>query len=68
MVFDTLQSEEGGRFFREENRNLLLRGNPTFPVDDLPPRYLWLTLSQLKRFLKFNNFLNVEARSLLSFL
>ena len=68
MVFDTLQSEEGGRFFREENRNLLLHGNPTFPVDDLPPRYLWLTLSQLKRFLKFNNFLNVEARSLLSFL
>ncbi|RJP76716.1 MAG: NDP-hexose 2,3-dehydratase [Candidatus Zixiibacteriota bacterium] len=65
VVFDTLQSEEGGRFFREENRNLLLLADESFPLET-PPRYLWVSLRQLKQFLEFNNFLNVEARSLLA--
>lgn len=65
VVFDTMQSEEGGRFYHEENRNLLLVGDDTFPLD-VPPRYLWVSLRQLKQLLTFNNFLNVEARSLLA--
>jgi oxidase EvaA len=65
VVFDTMQSEEGGRFYHEENRNLLLLGDDTFPLE-IPPRYLWVSLRQLKQFLTFNNFLNIEARSLLA--
>ncbi len=64
-IFDTLQSEEGGRFYREANRNLLLLANEEFPQLELP-RYLWLNIWQLKRLLRFSNFLNVEARSLIS--
>jgi len=64
-IFDTLQSEEGGRFFKESNRNLLLLGNESFPLE-APPRYHWASLRQLKQFLLFNNYLNVEARSLLA--
>lgn len=65
VVFDTMQSEEGGRFYHEENRNILLLGNERFPIKELP-RYFWANLNQLKLFLKFNNFLNVESRSLLA--
>ncbi len=63
--FDTLQSEEGGRFFREENRNLIVEAGPDFPAD-LPSNYIWMTAGQLKEFIKYNNFVNVQARCLLS--
>ncbi|HEX7344218.1 MAG TPA: NDP-hexose 2,3-dehydratase family protein [bacterium] len=65
VVFDTMQSEEGGRFFQESNRNLMLLGDETFLIE-APPRYHWISLRQLKQFLAFNNYLNVEARSLLA--
>ncbi|MBX7211504.1 MAG: NDP-hexose 2,3-dehydratase family protein [Verrucomicrobiaceae bacterium] len=65
ILFDALQSEEGGRFFREENRNLIVAAGPDFP-DDIPSNYIWMTAGQLNEFIKFNNFVNVQARSLLS--
>ena len=65
IVFDTLQSEEGGRFFHEQNRNLIVEADESFPLD-LPPRYTWMTLRQIYKFLRFNNYLNIQARSLLS--
>jgi oxidase EvaA len=61
----TLQSEEGGRFFREANRNLLIEGEHDFPTE-VPDRYIWMTLNQIKGFIKYNNFLNVQCRSLTS--
>lgn len=65
IVFDTLQSEEGGRFFREQNRNLLIEVKEEFS-EKLPENYTWMTLNQLKTFLKFNNYLNIQARSLIA--
>jgi oxidase EvaA len=65
IIFDTMQSEEGGRFYQESNRNLLLLADDDSPLE-LPPRYEWVTLRQLKQLLAFNNFLNVESRSLLA--
>jgi len=32
----------------------------------LPVNLIWMTLYQLKVFIKFNNYLNIQARSLLS--
>ncbi len=64
-IIDTLQSEEGGRFFREENRNIVIdMQNDSF--DFIPDNYIWMTAGQLKEFIKYNNFVNVQARSLLS--
>ena len=63
--FDTLQSEEGGRFFKEQNRNLIVEVDDTFPTE-LPPRYTWMTLCQVYKFLRFNNYINIQARSLIS--
>ncbi|MBO4264079.1 MAG: NDP-hexose 2,3-dehydratase family protein [Bacteroidales bacterium] len=63
--YDVLQSEEGGRFYHEQNRNMIVEAGADFP-DQLPDRYCWMTLGQLYEFLKFNNFLNIQARSLLA--
>lgn len=63
--YDQLLSEEGGRFYREQNRNIIVEADGTFPVD-VPPTFRWLTLNQLATFLKFNNYLNIQARSLIS--
>lgn len=65
ILFDTLQSEEGGRFYHEQNRNMLIKVGDDFPIE-VPDNYRWMTLNQLFSFLKFNNFLNIQARSLLS--
>jgi oxidase EvaA len=65
IVFDTLQSEEGGRFFREQNRNMIIVANEEIP-EQLPDKYIWMTLNQLYTFLKFNNYLNIQARSLIA--
>ncbi len=64
-IFDVYQSEEGGRFFQESNQNIMLLANKNFSVKE-PPFYMWVSLRQLKEFIKFNNFVNVEARSILS--
>ena len=65
IVFDTIQSEEGGRFYREQNRNMIVIAG--IEIDEnLPQNYIWMTLNQLFTFLKFNNFLNIQARSLIS--
>ena len=65
IIFDTLQSEEGGRFFREQNRNMIIIAGEEIPVG-LPENYIWMTLNQLHVFLKFNNYLNIQARSLIA--
>lgn len=65
IVFDTLQSEEGGRFFREQNRNMIVIAGDEVAVD-LPDKYIWMSLNQLYTFLKFNNYLNIQARSLIA--
>ncbi len=65
IIFDTLQSEEGGRFFKEQNRNLIVEADDNFPLEQ-PERYTWMTLRQIYKFLRFNNYLNIQARSLIS--
>lgn len=65
VVFDTLQSEEGGRFYKEQNRNMIIEVDDSFPLD-VPEHFTWMTLKQIYKFLRFNNYLNIQARSLIS--
>ena len=65
ILFDTLQSEEGGRFYKEQNRNVICLVNDCVP-DHPPENFIWLTLGQIKEFLRFNNYLNIQVRSLIS--
>lgn len=65
VIFDTLQSEEGGRFYKEQNRNVIIKVDDGF-TEEVPENYCWMTLNQLNTFLKFNNYLNIQARSIIS--
>lgn len=63
--YNTYQSEEGGRFYKEQNQNIIIEVGNDFSTD-IPDKYCWMTLHQIKEFIKFNNYLNIQARSLLS--
>ncbi len=65
IVLDVMQSEEGGRFYQEENRNLIIKADDGFP-SQLPENFIWLTLNQLQTLITFNNYLNIQARSLIA--
>jgi oxidase EvaA len=65
IIYDAMQSEEGGRFLREQNRNLIVLAEDDFS-EELPEKYMWITLSQLHLLMRFNNYVNVQARSLIS--
>lgn len=65
IYFDTLQSEEGGRFYKEQNRNMIIIAGDEIS-DKLPENFIWMTLNQLYVFIKFNNYLNIQARNLIA--
>lgn len=65
VVFDTLQSEEGGRFYHEQNRNMLVIADEDFDLD-VPATYCWMALGQINNFLLYNNYINIQARSLIA--
>ncbi|CAL9406848.1 dTDP-4-dehydro-6-deoxy-alpha-D-glucopyranose 2,3-dehydratase [Streptomyces sp. enrichment culture] len=63
--YDTLQSEEGGRFHHAENRYVVVEAEDDFPVE-VPRDFRWLTLHQVLALLHHSNYVNVEARSLVA--
>lgn len=65
VYLDTMQSEEGGRFYHEQNRNLIVMADDSFP-EEVPESFIWMTIHQLMYFNRFNNYLNIQARSLLA--
>jgi dTDP-4-dehydro-6-deoxy-alpha-D-glucopyranose 2,3-dehydratase len=64
ILFDTIQSEEGGRFYHVQNRNMIIEIDQALELE-LPGNYIWMTLSQMMDFMKYSMF-NIEARSLVS--
>jgi oxidase EvaA len=63
--FDAMQSEEGGRFYHAESRNLIVEVEDDFPVS-APADYRWLTVAQITQLLQHSHYLNVQARSLVA--
>lgn len=62
---NVILSEEGGRFYCEQNRNIIIRVKPdTVPV--LPAGYFWADYATLNEMIQFNNVLNIQLRNLLS--
>lgn len=67
VVFDHMLSEEGGRFYHEQNRNVLLRIDRT-ELPELPEDYFLLDYRTLNELVQINNTLNIQLRNLLSLL
>ena len=65
VLFDNLQSEEGGRFFNEQNRNMIILIEDQIDLESLD-NYVWMTLHQLNSFIKFTNSVNIQARNLVA--
>ncbi|MCG3178525.1 MAG: hypothetical protein BIFFINMI_00853 [Phycisphaerae bacterium] len=62
---DTLQSEEGGRFFRENNHNRIVQVDPDW-ADPPDENCRWISIHHLKHMVLHSHLLNVEARCLMA--
>ena len=63
--YSNYQSEEGGRFFQEQNLNTIVEVGEDFPLK-VEENYCWMTLNQMLSFVTYNYYINMAARSLLS--
>ena len=64
VLLDVVMSEEGGRFYHEQNRNILVRVASEGLEWD-PEKYIWMTLGSLNALTQINNCLNIQLRNLL---
>ena len=64
---NVILSEEGGRFYHEQNKNYVLRVSAE-QVGELPEGYFWMDYATLNNMIQFNNVLNIQLRNLLSLL
>jgi oxidase EvaA len=67
VMCDVMLSEEGGRFYHEENRNVILEVCRS-TMKNLPEGYFWLDYKTLNQMVQTNNCLNIQLRNLLSLL
>ena len=67
IIFDHLLSEEGGRFYHEQNRNILIQADIS-ELPELPKGYFLMTYRTLNELVQINNTLNIQRRNLLSLL
>lgn len=65
IIADTILSEEGGRFYQEENRNAIIFVDKD-EVGTLPKGYIWSDYGTLNILTQVNNCLNIQLRNLLS--
>ena len=67
ILCDVMLSEEGGRFYHEQNRNVLIHTTRE-RIGDLPEGFFLLDYMTLNRLCQVNNCLNIQLRNLLSLL
>lgn len=65
IKFDTVLSEEGGRFYHEQNRNVIIEIDKN-DLPELPDGYFWTTYKALNKLVQVNNCLDIQLRNLLS--
>ena len=65
--YDVILSEEGGRFYCEQNRNVIIEIDYR-DIGCLPDKYLWVDYATLNTLVQVNNCLNIQLRNLLALL
>ena len=65
IIADAILSEEGGRFYQEENRNAIVFVKKE-DVGEVPKGYVWSDYGTLNILTQVNNCLNIQLRNLLS--
>jgi oxidase EvaA len=67
VMHDVILSEEGGRFYHEQNRNVIIELDK-HELWEVPEGYFWVTYRTLNQLVQINNCLNIQLRNLLSLL
>lgn len=63
IIYDQVQSEQGARFFKKRNRNMLILVEDEVEVLD---NFAWMTLGQIKELMKIDNLVNMDTRTVIS--
>ncbi len=65
IISDSLQSEQGTRFFRKNNRNIVkdITGAPPIEIEN---GWTWISIKDVRRLMLMSNSLNTDARSVLA--
>ena len=64
VIVDVMLSEEGGRFYHEQNRNVIIEVDPSKII--LDKNQLWVSAEALNFLVAHNNVLNIQLRNLIS--
>jgi oxidase EvaA len=67
ILNDVILSEEGGRFYHEQNRNIVIEIDKD-EIPAIPDDAIWLDYKTLNYLVQSNNVLNIQLRNLLSLL
>ncbi|MYX03011.1 oxidase EvaA [Streptomyces sp. PgraA7] len=65
ILYKTVLSEEGGRFYHAQNSYLIVEADIEV-TPELEPDYRWMTLHQMVGLLRHSHYINVQARSLIA--
>jgi len=63
VMLNQLQSEQGARFLKKRNRNIIV-----YTKDKIKERddFIWLTLGQIKKLMAHDNLVNMDTRTVIS--
>lgn len=67
VLKDVVLSEEGGRFYHEQNRNVIIEIEKD-AIGELPKGCFWVDYATLNGMIQYNNFVNIQLRNLMSLL
>lgn len=65
IMINVVLSEEGGRFFHEQNNNVIIEIREE-ELAVLPGDYIWVNYASLNYLIQVNNCLNIQLRNLLA--
>lgn len=65
VLKDVILSEEGGRFYHEENRNVIIEIGIEELDGKLIPGYFWVDFATINLMVQFNNCVNIQLRNLI---
>ena len=65
IVVKVILSEEGGRFYHEQNNNVIIEVDRN-ELPSIPKDYIWADYATLNYLVQVNNCLNIQLRNLLS--
>lgn len=66
--YNVILSEEGGRFYHEQNQNTIIELESMDEIRELPQGYFWIDYATLNQMIQYNNCVNIQLRNLMSLL